>query len=88
MLPAAMHCAPWCVQAKNPVRTDILEMLGAEKLGLTCGAVCVYPSLVKSAVKALEVRPPQRVQWPGLVVVGALLGCVHASPAAIVWQPR
>jgi len=48
------------------VRSDILEALGAQNLGLTCGAVCVYPNRVKDAVAALEVCAsccPQRVAW-------------------------
>ena len=32
-----------CAKAANPVRKDILEMLGAADLGVKCGAVCVYP---------------------------------------------
>lgn len=43
-----------CSKARNPVRRDILEALGAESLGLTTGAVCVYHSMVEVAVKALE----------------------------------
>ena len=38
------------------MRRDILEQLGAGDLGLTCAAVCVYPSRVKDAVDALKVR--------------------------------
>jgi deoxyribose-phosphate aldolase len=43
-----------CSKAKNPVRQDILQALGAESLGLTTGAVCVYHSMVETAVAALE----------------------------------
>lgn len=43
-----------CSKAKNPVRQDILEALGAQSLGLTTGAVCVYHSMVETAVAALE----------------------------------
>jgi hypothetical protein len=32
-----------CAKAANPVRADILEMLGASDLKIQCGAVCVYP---------------------------------------------
>ncbi len=42
-----------CGKARNPVRLDILEALGAESLGLTTGAVCVYHSMVETAVAAL-----------------------------------
>lgn len=41
-----------CAKAKAPVRADLLEALGLE--GLTVGAVCVYPTMVPHAVKALE----------------------------------
>lgn len=41
-----------CAKAKNPVRADLLEALGIDKL--TVGAVCVYPTMVPHAVKALE----------------------------------
>lgn len=41
-----------CAKARNPVRADLLEAL--ELQGLTVGAVCVYPTMVPHAVKALE----------------------------------
>jgi deoxyribose-phosphate aldolase len=41
-----------CAKAKAPVRADLLEALGIEKLKV--GAVCVYPTMVPHAVKALE----------------------------------
>ncbi len=41
-----------CAKAKAPVRGDILERLGIDHL--TVGAVCVYPTMVAHAVKALE----------------------------------
>ncbi len=43
-----------CAKARNPVRQDILESLGASALGITTGAICVYHPFVKTAVKALE----------------------------------
>ncbi len=43
-----------CAKARNPVRQDILESLGATALGVTTGAICVYHPFVKTAVKALE----------------------------------
>jgi len=43
-----------CAKARRPVRHDILEALGVGDLGLTVGAVCVYHSLVPTAVEALE----------------------------------
>ena len=42
-----------CAKARNPIRQDILAGLGAESLGLTTGAVCVYHSMVATAVAAL-----------------------------------
>jgi deoxyribose-phosphate aldolase len=44
-----------CAKAKNPVRADLLERLGVS--GITVGAVCVYPTMVRHAVKALEGTP-------------------------------
>jgi deoxyribose-phosphate aldolase len=43
-----------CFKAKAPVQQDILRDLGVTNLGITTGAVCVYPSRVKEAVKFLE----------------------------------
>jgi deoxyribose-phosphate aldolase len=43
-----------CAKAMRPVRQDILESLGAEKLGITTAAVCVYHQLVPTAVEALR----------------------------------
>ncbi len=42
-----------CAKAKNPVRQDVLEALGMAEAGLTVGAVCVYPTMVPHAVRAL-----------------------------------
>lgn len=42
-----------CAKAMRPVRQDILEALGAEHLGITTAAVCVYHQLVPAAVEAL-----------------------------------
>jgi deoxyribose-phosphate aldolase len=42
-----------CAKARNPVRHDLLAALGAEQLGIQVGAVCVYHSLVPTAVEAL-----------------------------------
>lgn len=41
-----------CAKARRPVRDDLLGALGME--GLTVGAVCVYPTMVPHAVRALE----------------------------------
>jgi deoxyribose-phosphate aldolase len=43
-----------CAKARQPVRRDILECFGVERLPITVGAVCVYHNLVESAVRALE----------------------------------
>ncbi|MGH7449367.1 MAG: deoxyribose-phosphate aldolase [Longimicrobiales bacterium] len=43
-----------CAKAVRPVRQDILQALGAEHLGITTGAVCVYHQLVPTAVGALR----------------------------------
>lgn len=41
-----------CAKARQPVRDDILEALGAEQIQV--GAVCVYHNLVPVAVEALQ----------------------------------
>jgi deoxyribose-phosphate aldolase len=43
-----------CAKARRPVRADIIQALGAERLGIKVGAVCVYHNLVQVAVQALE----------------------------------
>ncbi len=43
-----------CAKARQPVRRDILEALGAERLGLTVAAVCVYHNMIDPAVEALK----------------------------------
>lgn len=43
-----------CAKARQPVRRDLLEALGAEDLGLRVGAVCVYHQMVPTAVAALR----------------------------------
>jgi len=43
-----------CAKARHPVRSDLLEAMGVADLGITVGAVCVYPSMVSHAVQALE----------------------------------
>jgi deoxyribose-phosphate aldolase len=40
-----------CAKAKSPVRADLLEALGVTDI--TVGAVCVYPTMVGHAVRAL-----------------------------------
>ena len=43
-----------CAKARRPVREELLEALGMADAGLTVGAVCVYPTMVRHAVAALE----------------------------------
>ena len=43
-----------CAKARRPLRDDLVAALGANELGITVGAVCVYHQLVPTAVAALE----------------------------------
>lgn len=43
-----------CAKARHPLRSDLVESLGADALGITVGAVCVYHRWVETAVQALE----------------------------------
>ena len=43
-----------CAKARQPVRADILEALGLENRNITTGAVCVYHSMIETAVDALQ----------------------------------
>lgn len=43
-----------CAKARQPLRPDLLAELGIADLGLTTGAVCVYPTMVRHAVAALD----------------------------------
>jgi deoxyribose-phosphate aldolase len=42
-----------CAKARNPLRRDLVEALGLDHMP-TVGAVCVYPTMVAHAVKALD----------------------------------
>ena len=42
-----------CAKARHPLRDDLADALGVAKLGIKVGAVCVYHSLVPTAVEAL-----------------------------------
>lgn len=42
-----------CAKARQPLRDDIVEKLGLAKMPMV-GAVCVYPTMVPYAVKALQ----------------------------------
>lgn len=43
-----------CAKARHPVRSDLLDALDANQLGLTVAAVCVYHEMVRAAVHALH----------------------------------
>ena len=43
-----------CAKARNPLRSDLVDALGAGPLDIKVGAVCVYHALVPTAVAALE----------------------------------
>jgi len=43
-----------CIKARRPLRDDLLLGLGLEDAAPTVGAVCVYPTMVRPAVKALD----------------------------------
>jgi deoxyribose-phosphate aldolase len=43
-----------CAKARQPVRQDLLDAIGAGGLDLTVAAVCVYHSMVETAVEALS----------------------------------
>lgn len=43
-----------CAKARHPVRTDILDGLGASDLDIKVGAVCLYHAMVETAVEALR----------------------------------
>jgi deoxyribose-phosphate aldolase len=43
-----------CAKAKQPVRADLLDALGAAELGIRVAAVCLYHAYVETAVDALR----------------------------------
>jgi deoxyribose-phosphate aldolase len=43
-----------CAKARRPVRQDLLEAMGAARLPIRVGAVCVYHTFVETALEALE----------------------------------
>lgn len=43
-----------CAKARNPLRHDLMDAVGLPQGSLTTGAVCVYPNMVPTAVKALD----------------------------------
>lgn len=50
----AERVARLCAKARQPLAPHIVEGLGIGDLFLTTGAVCVYPTMVRHAVKALS----------------------------------
>jgi deoxyribose-phosphate aldolase len=43
-----------CAKARRPLREDLVDALGVRALGIRVGAVCVYHTMVETAVRALE----------------------------------
>jgi deoxyribose-phosphate aldolase len=43
-----------CAKARRPLRDDLVRALGVESLDIKVGAVCVYHTMVQTAVRALE----------------------------------
>jgi deoxyribose-phosphate aldolase len=43
-----------CAKARRPLRDDLVDALGVRELDIKVGAVCVYHTLVPTAVRALE----------------------------------
>src|SRR5512134_228729 len=43
-----------CAKARRPVRSDLLDAMGAGQLPIRVAAVCVYHTFVKTALDALE----------------------------------
>ena len=50
----AERVARLCAKARQPLAPRIVEGLGIAGMSLTTGAVCVYPTMVRHAVKALD----------------------------------
>src|SRR5258708_9519689 len=76
-----------CAKARHPLRNDLAEALGATGLDIKVGAVCVYHSLVPTAVEALEGSgiPVAAVStgFPaGLSPIEQRIDEIHASVAA------
>ena len=76
-----------CAKARHPLRADLVDSLGVSSLGVSVGAVCVYHSLVKTAVEALDGSgiPVAAVStgFPsGLSPIEQRIDEIHASVAA------
>ena len=43
-----------CAKGRQPIRQDLVKLLGIESLNIQVAAICVYHSFVETAVRALE----------------------------------
>src|SRR6266403_4295718 len=43
-----------CAKARQPIRQDLVKLLGIESLNIRVAAICVYHSFVETALRALE----------------------------------
>jgi deoxyribose-phosphate aldolase len=43
-----------CAKGRQPIRQDLVKLLGIESLNIRVAAICVYHAFVETAVKALE----------------------------------
>jgi deoxyribose-phosphate aldolase len=43
-----------CAKGRQPIRQDLVKMLGIESLNIRVAAICVYHSFVETALRALE----------------------------------
>jgi deoxyribose-phosphate aldolase len=43
-----------CAKGRQPIRQDLVKMLGIESLNIQVAAICVYHTFVETAVRALE----------------------------------
>jgi len=76
-----------CAKARRPVRADLLEAMGADRLPIRVAAVCVYHTFVETALEALEGSgiPVAAVStgFPaGLSAFEQRIGEIHASVSA------
>ena len=76
-----------CAKARRPLREDLADALGVRALNIRVGAVCVYHTMVETAVRALEGSgvPVAAVStgFPaGLSPMAQRVDEIHASVAA------
>src|ERR1700739_1410420 len=43
-----------CAKGRQPIRQDLVKLLGIESLNIQVAAICVYHSFVETAIRALE----------------------------------